>query len=67
MVDYKTLSYVVLYSGNETSSRWSGTKTHNGTLGLVSMSDSGGAVTYSFWWDVQQLDLALNLAMRVFS
>jgi hypothetical protein len=39
----------MLYSGNETSSRWSGMKTHNETLGLVSMSDSAGAVTYSFW------------------
>jgi hypothetical protein len=42
-VDFKALSSVVLYSGNETS----GMKTHNGTLGLVSMSDSAGAVTYS--------------------
>ena len=49
MVDFRTLLFVVPYSGNKKSSRWSGTKTHNGTLGLVSMSDSAGAVTYSFW------------------
>ena len=65
-VDFKTLSSVVQYSGNETSSRLSGTKTHNGTLGLVSMSDSEGAVTYSrLLWVVQWLNLALNLAMRL--
>ncbi len=65
MVDFKILLSIVLYSGNETLSRSSGMKTHKGTLGLVSISDYAGAVTYSpLLWVVQRLDVALNLAMR---
>ena len=44
--DFKTLTSIVLKSGNETSSRSFGTKTQRGTLRLSSMSDSAGAMTY---------------------
>ena len=48
-VGLKFSSSVVLWSGNDRSSKTVEMKTHIRTLGLMSMSDFVGAMTYLPW------------------